>query len=507
MGWVAFVLIGGAALALLVAPSMRRRPVLLVAVAPAAAFALSMLAAMALDLVGLGPWPGVAIIQAAVVVGAVARLAMLRSSDSTSTGPAHTAAPDAGPEEHRQRRLAGWLLGTAVLLTLAVWIVPGSPSVPKNRDVQNHAYFVARIAHENSIDPAVVLAESPTSDERVADFYPLAAHSTMATAQRATGADIADMLVVWVVMSTAIALPCGLFALARRLVPDRRAVAGWAALAGACTALFPYQPMVWGGIAFTIGLSLVPGVLALALVAVDRGGRRPVPLLVLAAVAVTGAAMVHTSQAALLALVMGAFLLHDLLARQGRSGDVGAGPAVRWGALAAMCAVLLTPVALGVPGTAERASHEETLAEGPAEVVWRVLAFDVDAGPTQLLMGALALAGIAVAVAARRTRPLRRLGAFLAVMGVIRVVVRRPDAQRARGGGSASWLGAVVPELVADALQPGPVRSPVRGDRAGCAAQGCHLQDGNPAAPRLGRDRHRRPSRGVHSSLDARGTG
>ncbi len=62
MGWVAFVLIGGAALALLVAPSMRRRPVLLVAVAPAAAFALSMLAAMALGLVGLGPWPGVAII-------------------------------------------------------------------------------------------------------------------------------------------------------------------------------------------------------------------------------------------------------------------------------------------------------------------------------------------------------------------------------------------------------------------------------------------------------------
>ena len=427
IGWFAFVLVGGAALALATCPSMLRTPVLLVAVSPPLAAALAYGPALALNAMRIGPWPWVAIVQVVVVViGATRAVLWWRSADP---------APEVSraSEERRGRIAARWLLVAAVLTAAAIWLVPGAPSVPKNRDVQNHAYFVARISYENSVDASVVLAESPTVDEQVADFYPLAAHTQMAMAQRLTGAPTDDLLILWALLATVVTWPLGLFALARRLVPDRTAVAGWAALAGACTALFPYQPMAWGGIAMVVSLAAVPAVAALALEAVDRGrgaGARPgaprhggrvgravgrwAPI-GLAAVAVAGVSFVHTSQAALLALLLGMFAVHDLLTDDDRVAMMW-----RWGTLAATSAVLLAPMALAVlAGATERSTHTETLSESAADVAWRIVAFDAGAGTTQVVMGLLALAGIAVMVLGRDRHPPARLWALLATFGAL----------------------------------------------------------------------------------------
>jgi hypothetical protein len=423
-GWLLFVLLPGAGVALAFAPGLRRSPVLVLAVGPALGYALAAASAWLLELVGHGPWPGVLVADVAAVALGGGRLWIARSRRrppevGADAGGAAGAAAQSRPDV--ERRIALALLGVSIVVGAAVWLAPGVPSVPSTRDVQNHAYFTARIARENTVDPAVVLARSPTSRDAAASFYPLASHTTMAMAHRATGAGIPDRLITWAVLSSVVTLPCGLFVLARRLLPDRGAAPGWAALAGSTLVLFPYQPMYWGGIALVVGMACVPGTLAMVVEAVDAPldaspTRRS--LTVLAAFAVGGTTMVHSSQLALIGLILLAFAVHDLSTAADRARLWR-----RWAALGGLVALVVAPVVLSMlVGATERADLEETVALRAPEVVWRLLSFDVDEGPAQAAAGLLALSGAVVMVAQRRRHPPGRMWALLGVAGVLAIL-------------------------------------------------------------------------------------
>jgi hypothetical protein len=115
--------------------------------------------------------------------------------------------------------------------------------------------------------------------------------------------------------------------------------------------------------------------------------------------------------------VLGAFAVADLFGarRDGTLRPTVTGYAV----LAGSCAVLILPLLVGVAagGASERSAIAETRDEGVLEVVGRLVAFDIDEGPAQPVMGLLALAGIALVVVRRSDRPMGRLGALLLAMG------------------------------------------------------------------------------------------
>jgi hypothetical protein len=417
-GWLLFVLLPGAGVALALAPALRRSPLLVLAVGPALGFALAAASSWLLDLAGQGPWPGVLVVDAAAMVLGGGRLWVAGSRRRSPDEVTEIDAPaDEGPQPDADRRIALGLLVVAMVIGAAMWLAPGAPSVPSTRDVQNHAYFTARIARENSVDPAVVLARSPSSRDSAVSFYPLASHTTMAVAHRATGAGIPDLLITWAVLSSVVTLPCGLFVLARRLLPGRGAAPGWAALVGSTLVLFPYQPMYWGGIALIVGMTCVPGTLAMALEAVDApAGGIPSPrtLAVLTASTVVGTAMVHSSQLALVGVVLLAFAVHDLTDAADRTRTWR-----RWLTLGALVTLVVAPAVVSMlAGATERADVEETLSLGASEVVLRLLSLDIDEGPAQAVVGLLALAGVVVMATRRRQRTFGRMWALLAVAGL-----------------------------------------------------------------------------------------
>lgn len=422
LAWFAVVLLPGAGAVLLLAPRLRRDPVLVLAVGPGIGITLCWTVSWVMSLLDVGPWPWAALVGLLAFAGGATRILVARRADQGregTTGGPQDGSSGAGTEGSASSRR---LLVAAVLLGLSAWILPWAPSVPSTRDVQNHAYFVARISEENSLDPQEVLARSPLRDELAAEFYPLAAHSTMAMARRATGAPVAGLLVTWTVLSAALVLPCGLFSLTRRLVPGRPAAAGWAAVAGALTTLFPYQPMFWGGLALVLGLAAVPGTVALVLTAVGdarsaRAGSPSPGVLVLGALAVAGAAFVHTSELFLLALLLATTAAWDAatLPRSRRRACMA-----RWMAVGGLAVMFVAPMVPGLASAAgERGDLEEVVALRPTEAVWRLISFDVDEGPGQAVAGLAALAGVAVLVHRRREEPLGRMAPYLVTTAVL----------------------------------------------------------------------------------------
>ena len=417
LAWVVFALLPGAALALSIQPSLRHRPVLLASVAPGCSFALAIATAQALRWAGHGPWPGAAVVDAAVVIAATTRIAMVLRRRATA-GPDTedcAASGDTAPQGREELAAARWLLAAALVTGIGLWVSGVQPSIPPNADSQNHGYFVARIVEHNTLDPAVVLTQSPSDPTPMARYYPLSIHVTVAIAHQSTGIPIASLLTAWTAMTAAVCLPCGLFVLVRRLLPDRPVTAGLAALLGTTVALFPYQPMVWGGLALVIGMSLVPGALSACLVAIDAHGWAPTAL---GALAVAGTTLAHPSEVALLVLLLAAFLLGDLVAARPR-GDLGR-RARRWLGLTAACAVLLAPWALAAAtGTSERTGH---LSNGHGSLLGtaaRLVTFDIDNGVAQPVVGVLLVVGVVVVLVRRPFAPLRPM---VLVMGALAVL-------------------------------------------------------------------------------------
>lgn len=439
VAWALFALAPGVGLLLCARPGLRSRPALVVGAAPAVTFGLLFLVAQALAMAGIGPWPLAPVLGLAVVgTAAVVRLARHRTH-ATPPSPARvpdSAAPDAfapdaaapdapaaSPEASPgagERRAAALMGAAAVVVGAAIWAwsMGGLPSVPPNRDSQNHAYFVARIVEEDTIDPGVVLAESPGQTDSVASFYPLALHTDVAVARQVTGLAVPDLLLAWTLLSAVVVLPLGLFALVRRLVPDRPLAAGLTALVTPLVGLFPYQPITWGGLAVIIGLALVPGAVALALWAVEDRGVAPLGL---AAVALAGVVLVHSSQVALLVVLLVPFLVADLLRSRRDQPAAVPGPwlvaaATPWALLAAGTAILLAPSVLGLlTGAGERADHSVVPDLGLLDGAGHLFNLDVGSLVAQPVLGLLALVGLVTSFRSRRLRPLA-VGATVLVL-------------------------------------------------------------------------------------------
>jgi hypothetical protein len=430
VAWICVVGMPGFGLASLVTPSLWRAPALLIAVSAPTGFAAAFVSSLVGQAIGFGPWPLL------VGVGSVLFLSGL------IRGYAHARSDGRGPllavTKSPEHRIAYGLLCLAILVGLVFWLVGGWPSVRPWPDTQNHGYFVSRIAFGNTVDPEWVFARSPTRPEQVTEFYPLGSHVTMAVGKRLTGTGIPELMITWQVLSAALILPCGVFALARQLYRRRPEVAGWAALVAAVTAIFPYQPAVWGGLSLTVGLSMVPAVVALCLRSVDRSvgsvigyressefSRRIDILggLFLSAVAILGTSVVHTSQAVLLAVILAALALWDLgrvvFVRPPGSSlweRLRASTLLRWSALAALSAVLLLPTLTSTLDSAtERSAYSEIIDDGPLRGVARLVVGANLWGPPQVISGLLAVAGLILLLTKRRNE-LGRIPALLLVM-------------------------------------------------------------------------------------------
>lgn len=197
------------------------------------------------------------------------------------------------------------LLFVGMVVGLAVWgaALHGQPDAPPSRDGLYHGFFVERIAETDSVDLSRVLVTDPVTEDVAASFYPLALHDAVALEHRLSGLDIGLLLSAWMAVSAAVFLPAGLFVLVRRLVPDRPLAAGFTALIVPFVAMFPYRPAAWSGITLIVGLALTPVVLVLAAAAADADAPRP-EVVGPVAVAVTGVISTHTSQLALIVVVL-----------------------------------------------------------------------------------------------------------------------------------------------------------------------------------------------------------
>jgi hypothetical protein len=448
----------------------------------ATTFAVTGVAAAVLQLAGLGPWPGVAVVWMILVAAGAARVALRPPT------PCSAPRPRTG-QDRTSTRIGVVLLGIAIALAAVLWTTSVEGTIPPNRDSANHAYFVARIARENTLDAEVVLAESPTNLAPAASYYPLTMHTQIAVAHRLTGVSVGELLLAAAMVAGGLWLPLGGFLLARRLVPDRPEVAGMAALIAVSAAVFPYQPMWWGGITLVVGLSLVPGTLAVVLwVTSGRSQVRPSATdsaparAAVAAAAVAGTVVVHPSQLALLVVLFGAFAAADLLrarrcktrdgeprpstplappatdpasmpvhqppidgarAPRGSGGLAVAAPprseaatgqpppdlrtpsqVVRaWGLVAVLSVVVLAPSTIGLAsGAAERADHHATRHDTVSVGVQRLVSLDLDNGATQPVLGVLALIGVGLGWRERRLRPLLGVVGALAVLFLAAVV-------------------------------------------------------------------------------------
>jgi hypothetical protein len=210
-----------------------------------------------------------------------------------------------------ERRVAVGMLIVAVGVGGAIWLngIPNQLSVPPNHDSMNHAFMAARIADTGSLDPDSVLVTDVRSREAVTAFYPLGLHVVAALVHGITGSNFSDILWWIVVLSGAVCLPAGMFALARRFFPQEPLAAGAAAMLSVLIPLFPYKPIAWGGIALILGMALTPGVVvALEASVTARWSFGPAALGV---IALLGILVVHTSEIPLAVLLVGTLVLHQ----------------------------------------------------------------------------------------------------------------------------------------------------------------------------------------------------
>jgi hypothetical protein len=368
---LAAILVVPGALAL-AAARVRISLVEVVALAPTVTIGALWVGAEVADVVGIGfGWP----VYAAVTV-ALAALAVWRwwvPQDpfvvDIEAVPAAASAPATG--DGRVRRLQwGRRAGPAGLLALvllvgaigvggATWVrgVRGHDTTPPNYDASQHGLFVTRIDRASSIDTAEVVVSDTRGDSAAANYYPLAMHAVVAVAAEVTGADVADLLTALVIVMGAVVLPCGLYALTRRVVPDVPLAAGFAALLASLFSVYPYKPIGWGGLTLIVGVALVPGVIVL----VDRLIRRPLTWAggALGALCVMAVLAQHNSQMPMLGFLIAVLLLEA--AALARSWRVLGEGIVRAAVLGAGALLLFVPTLLSFAGgVSERSEFRDT---------------------------------------------------------------------------------------------------------------------------------------------------
>lgn len=404
------VLVLPGALALLVA-RVRVSLAEAVALIPTLALGVLWLSAEVCQVLGVGaaPWLLAAVLVVLALAAAVrwrtARVPFELDLDAVPNAPDDPVAERVGSPRgirfRATRRLSsllalGLLLG-AVGLGAATWIggMRTHSTVPPNFDSPQHGFMIERIARSGETTAAEVVVSDPRGTGKAANYYPLGLHAALALASRTTGSGPASLLNGVTILFAAVVLPCGLYALGRRVVPSEPLVAGFSALLGMVMAVFPYKPIGWGGITTIVGLAMVPGVV----VVLDRvlGSGWSWAGAATMAVAVFAILAVHNSELPILALLV-LLLLVDRSVRA-RSSRVLRDGLLRFVLVGAGAGVLFLPTLPSFfGGVSERSDFRDT----------QLLPFDALLGPVlslsafvmapQRWLSALAIVGAGVMV-------------------------------------------------------------------------------------------------------------
>ena len=225
----------------------------------------------------------------------------------------------------RTLRTLAWQVAAVVAIAAAIWAYAyrGFLFFAPNEDAFWHNLWIRRIADSGSVLWSDFFTRSPLTPvgHGIPDLtavltsagYPPGWHATMGPAIALTGASVPQATLTVTVAFWCIALTFGLFALARVWAPSRRHLGFIAACTAQAMPLVPGLPVSWGAMPSIVGIALLPGAFACALLAVRGGDWR---LRVAAVAAALGIALVHTPEAATLLVVGGACLVVDGLQRR-----------------------------------------------------------------------------------------------------------------------------------------------------------------------------------------------
>ena len=389
--WLLAVLAPGCAVALAILPQLAWRPLELLAAAAPTGLGATFAVASVVSLVGIpfAPWVTVALV---VVGGTVAFLRLRARSARVRTHRSETQLAGLS------RLLAVGLLLMGVAFGLTIWIVGirDTAAVPPNRDSGHHGFYVSRIASEETVTSDDVIVSDPITEEPYG-YYPLGLHASAALGHRIAGTPVSELLTGWVILFATVSYPLGMFALARRLAPDRLVLPGFVALACPLFGMFPYKFTLWGGLTQVASVAILPVAIALVLEAVST---QSLAVAALAGVAAYGVSMVNLSQGLLLAIVTAVLVVGRWLTRGGREGLRGQ--------LVALALAAGTTLVLAVPtlaDAAQGAADRKAIYE-PNNFLFGDALREVFTGavfaPKQVGLYVVALAGFAVAMFRRQ---------------------------------------------------------------------------------------------------------
>jgi hypothetical protein len=168
-------------------------------------------------------------------------------------------------------------LALVVLLGLALWWLgtDGLSQVPPNDDGANHGVWTERIVVTGSVDPSQVMVGDVGGAAHATTFYPWALHvlaSVLPSVPVGTALDAATAAV------TSVALPLGMFVLARRTFPTARRAPLAVAAVAVTASTYPTGPTFWGGFPLIAAMALVPALVdAVAGLLQGSGTDHPVP--------------------------------------------------------------------------------------------------------------------------------------------------------------------------------------------------------------------------------------
>lgn len=398
---VALVLFPGLALAALIQPSggwLHRA-----ALAPPLSFFLLYLYGQAADLLDIPfiVWPYLAL---GLIAGAAAVVRIIRARRAS-------AASASRPPRSEWAALA--MLAVGIGLGLMTWtkILAGPPLVPPNIDASHHGFVTARVVQDQTTSPDVLLATDYGT--RPTAYYPPALHASAAFVTVAAGVSIADSLLAITVAMAAVFFPAGMFKLTRALTPDHPEIAGFTALLIPCLALFPYKPMLWGGMALITGTAIVPVVVASAMDSLFHA-KIDIGRIATTAMSIAGIMAVHTNELALVALLGSAVLGVEVLKHVRGPVAWFKATAVNALVIALLALLLIAPAVAGILGaTGEAAAIDDHAQVGPQYALGNLLTLNVAVPHRQLRLALLALAGIVIAI--RR----RMLGSWLVAAAAI----------------------------------------------------------------------------------------
>ncbi len=367
------LVLGLPGLLVLVAARVRVSVVEALALIPVVSLGAVWLGAQAADIVGISFGTPVYVAVVVVAAGLVLwRCWAPRSAFvlDAETVPAGAGMPVPAPDGRAARVTLGSRPGRVgivalVLLVLgmgiggATWArgVRGHDTTTPNVDASQHSFFMTRIERSGSTEASDVVVSDPRGGSRAADYYPLSLHASLAVASEITGADAADLLTGVVILAGALVLPCGLYALTRRVVPREPLAAGFAAILGALFSMFPYKPIAWGGVTLVVGVALLPAVVVL----LDRTITRRLTLAsgLLAALCVMSVLALHNSQMPMLGALVALLLLED--AATARSWRLLGEGIVRLAIVGVGALILFAPTLLSfVGGVSERSEFRDT---------------------------------------------------------------------------------------------------------------------------------------------------